>query len=1071
VNLRLITASAGAGKTWRLTKELDDAVAAGRARPDKIVATTFTALAAAALMERARARLLQGGRGFEAHQLLAARIGTVNAVCGALVAEFAFELGMSPSVQVLDDAAADVEFRRALARVVGDDRAEELDSFKARFEPERDWASAVREIVEGARANGLGVTDLATCASRSIYELDACLGAVTSADLDRMLADAVAATIPAIEANEDDSRGTADYLSTLRGSAHDLASARRLGWGAWASLARAKPTKKSLAHALAIQQIACRHIEHPRLRSDLHRLITLQFEVAAKSLAAYQEHKRAQGVIDFVDQETLALELLRRSDVRAALAGQIDLFLVDEFQDTSPIQLAVFLELAALAVESIWVGDPKQAIYGFRGADPSLMDAAVESLTSALSDPELVERAAFTVGDGRVETLNISYRSRPALVAITNEVFARAFASQGMPEERTRLIAKLEEEPAGLGEVVEHWPLELDRSAGSDNDEGLAAAVAAGVRDLLVRAPTVRAGDGAAPARSRDVAVLCRTNKQCQAVADALGALGVAAIVPRMGLLATTEVQVARAGLALWVDPGDPLAAAELARIITNPTDLDALVARVLDAPGRDAFRGDPTVARVLAARGLARDLGPVAAVDAVIAATELRALCAAWGNTEQRLANLDALRAHACGFAGENASARVAATIVGLLRYLDGLVPTFGGWRQARTDRQALLTSEDAVTVSTWHRAKGREWSITVLFGLETVRVPTPYGIHVMSERTSFDVADPLGGRWIRCWPNPYTTSNQLGVVRDAFERTAAHATLVAKADREALRVLYVGWTRARDLLVLAAKRGRLLGGIVGKLAAIDRSLICEPVGTTEGAEQVTWAGLDVSIRVVPSRPAPAVTVLVQPGLITLGRSPEPRPRAQSTPSSAAPVACALGEVVVLGPRIGVRGKPDMEAIGHAIHGVLAADRPELDEPARFELATALLARHGVVEHLVVAEVLAAAKRLWTWIDARFSGALVHREWPIVHCTDAGTIVSGTADLVLDVATGFVVIDHKTFPGTTEAAAVLALGYSGQLAAYADAIRAATGVAIASTWIHFPVRGRLVEVRLLRST
>ena len=58
-------------------------------------------------------------------------------------------------------------------------------------------------------------------------------------------------------------------------------------------------------------------------------------------------------------------------------------------------------------------------------------------------------------------------------------------------------------------------------------------------------------------------------------------------------------------------------------------------------------------------------------------------------------------------------------------------------------------------------------------------------------------------------------------------FERSATHAELVAKADREALRVLYVGWTRARDRLILAAQQGQFFGGILGKLVAIEPSAI----------------------------------------------------------------------------------------------------------------------------------------------------------------------------------------------------------------------------------------------------
>jgi hypothetical protein len=107
----------------------------------------------------------------------------------------------------------------------------------------------------------------------------------------------------------------------------------------------------------------------------------------------------------------------------------------------------------------------------------------------------------------------------------------------------------------------------------------------------------------------------------------------------------------------------------------------------------------------------------------------------------------------------------RDAVTVVGLLRHLEELCKDWD-WTTARADRQALLGGDDAVTVSTWHRAKGREWPLTVLFGLETLREPVPWGLHVESDVAGFDLARPLAGRWLRYWPNPYTTFNQGGPV-----------------------------------------------------------------------------------------------------------------------------------------------------------------------------------------------------------------------------------------------------------------------------------------------------------------
>ena len=170
------------------------------------------------------------------------------------------------------------------------------------------------------------------------------------------------------------------------------------------------------------------------------------------------------------------------------------------------------------------------------------------------------------------------------------------------------------------------------------------------------------------------------------------------------------------------------------------------------------------------------------------------------------------------------------------------------------------------------------------------------------------------------------------------------------------------------------------------------------------------------------------------------------------------------LGEVVTLGPRIALASTPDMEAVGDAVHAFLAADRDDDDRSTRAER---LLEVYGVVGCLRPDDLIAIASRLWRWIGERFAGAAVHREWPLVHRMANGTTVVGTADVVIVAADGFVVIDHKSFPGRAADAVDRALGFSGQLAAYVGAIQAATSTRPLSTWIHFPIRGQLVEVRL----
>jgi ATP-dependent helicase/nuclease subunit A len=92
-------------------------------------------------------------------------------------------------------------------------------------------------------------------------------------------------------------------------------------------------------------------------------------------LEGYSDWKKKHRVVDYVDMIDLALELVLRDDVAAELHEELRLVVVDEFQDTSPVQLALFTRLHELSGRNIWVGDPKQCIFEYAGADPELMNA------------------------------------------------------------------------------------------------------------------------------------------------------------------------------------------------------------------------------------------------------------------------------------------------------------------------------------------------------------------------------------------------------------------------------------------------------------------------------------------------------------------------------------------------------------------------------------------------------------------------------------------------------------------------------------------------------------------------
>ncbi|MGI9334341.1 MAG: UvrD-helicase domain-containing protein, partial [Gammaproteobacteria bacterium] len=365
-HITFISAGAGSGKTYRLTEILSERLATRRVRPEAVIATTFTRKAAAGLTQRVRQRLIRDGHYVYANSIGQAYIGTVNSVCGQLLARYAFEAGLSPHLEVLGEQDDTVVFAQALDDAMSSEDIGRLNAIAQRLEIDG-WRATVQAIVALARANDMPPEMLPAQAERSLEELFAYFPDPIESDLDDALRDAVAQAIADISTNDDETKGTKTYLDLLHNSAHRIHQGR-LTWSDWVRLAGRKPTRRSAPFAEPVAEAASRYDRHPGLHGDIRDWTRALFDLAARAMNTYRMLKAERGVMDFVDQEHELLALLDNPDVASSIREELDLLLVDEFQDTSPIQLAVFIKLAALAKECIWVGDIKQAIYGFRGS-------------------------------------------------------------------------------------------------------------------------------------------------------------------------------------------------------------------------------------------------------------------------------------------------------------------------------------------------------------------------------------------------------------------------------------------------------------------------------------------------------------------------------------------------------------------------------------------------------------------------------------------------------------------------------------------------------------------------------
>ncbi len=1008
----------------------------GEARPGAVLATTFTVKAISALRRSVRTHLLKAARSSDAQRLSAARIGTVNAVCGQLVNDFAFELGLSPDVGVLDEDGANNALKMAMSSVLTEED-EQLASRLVHMLGEWDWQEAVQQVVSLVRSNGISPEALASCSERSRDSWPA-VAAGSRRNVDELDAELLRTTDALIEQyslGTDGTKKTDKALTDVRRAHGLLKGGREVPWKLWAKLASLDVGAKSQDAAEPVIEAASAHDIHPKLYQDVGDAIALVFDIASRTLEAYREHKLAHGVIDFVDQEVYALRLLAREDVRSRLADEIDLVLIDEFQDTSPIQLAIFLQLATIARRSVWVGDQKQAIYGFRGTDPKLMDAAVEQIIEE-TEPEMLAQ---------------SWRSRPELVRLTSALFTPAFEAAGIPAARVHLEPARDEEPAGLGEILEIWRLN------SRNQEGDAVAIADATSQLLqddvkVRDPITMESR---PLRPSDVAILCRTNATCMAVAHALSLQDIRAVLPRVGILSTLEGRVVFSALMLWVDPRDSLAAAELAYLIDYPADGDAWLTRAVEAENSDVFGDCIAVRNVLAAREANSGASPVEALDAVMEATGSVEMCHRWGSTSPRLANLENLRAHAVNYIESRLGEGSAASTAGLVRHLASLPDD-------KLDTQGVSTGEMAVTVSTWHRAKGLEWPITVLFGIDKpLRGGTALGVKSASDQTAFNANDPLAQRWIRYWPYPYGGMSKGIPLNDRLAVHPVTAEAESQSEREGMRLLYVGWTRARDRLILASRPGKLGDGMLASLDTDGSHPLSEPDGG-----EVEWVG-----RKVPVKTREGNTGVVTP------RPPEPEPALPKHELRTHPQAWQFPsavdqhgpteEPIILGTPISVSGTPEWADLGNAVHGFIAADSSDLPPERRKEIAAYLQEAWSVDGAISTEHFLEVADRLWNWIDAQWDGYRRHREWPLAMKDDNGTQWTGAADLVLEFDDHLVLIDHKTFPGAVEQASTVASSSWGQISAYRQMLEAGTGKRVTAAYIHLPVLGAIVPMAL----
>ena len=1061
-----VTAGAGSGKTHVLVERYLRLLR--HCSIPEIAAITFTEAAATEMRERVR-RAVMSDPTLEQHRELLdeAVIGTVHALGLRLLREYPVEAGRDPSAAVLADDEAELLRRAACIEAIdaaaeaGDERTAALrglgvyhaglqlprmvaqrdaagDAFAAMGADSAGWAAYVRVILD--ERYGLQQTEMRTRAQAIAVRIRRDAEAVS----DRLAEVAHAVLPPLTEACEADS--WQDFIGFLR----DAAASTRLNVG------RRSPPDSDLKNALrelrdelaadAQRLPAWNENDQPAL--EVLAGLRALFEDAVRR---YEAAKQEQGALDYLDLELGAVALLRgHPAVAAEVRERFRHLMVDEAQDINPVQ-AELIELIAGGDGDgprpalFLVGDARQSIYRFRGAD-------VHRFTEL--------QRLVTLRGGPLRPLSRSFRSHDLLVGRINELFDEVFAGTALS------LAALPPMTGRPGEAPGDGPYLTLTQIGSRTADGertqdydrrrVEADVVAGeIRTLLDEGRLVwdRHDDRMRPARPGDIAILLRRFRHVHVFQQALDTHGIAAATPSGTGFFTRQEVLDCINLLRWLaEPQDDLALSGVLRSPFFALGDDTLlalrergspVAALADPPeeiaGKERDRCAHASETLADLRRAAASLPADALFELTLDRTAFEASWAPLAGGEQARANIRKLLRIVRTLAGHPLSEVVSY----LEQRRDDLDPREG---------PATLDRPDAVQLMTVHGAKGLEFPIVFVpeahlaswSTWDAVRWSREDGVSVTLER------DEDGDRRPR--PGFYAHLQQQDQLEDAEEHR---------------RLFYVAATRAGDYLFLSGDES----GNSGWLQAARDAHASGALREIELREPVP-PDLEVIARrrrppdlqppvasdekdyVPPLLARPPVIPLRASTPVTALRPPETDPR----PYRRGDGLAALRGLLVHRALEVSRGAPDS-----LDDDALADLAREQSERALDDATARALAGEGreMLDRFTRSPVAAAlaAPDVERWFELPFAW-----DWE-------GVPVHGSIDLVYRDAGGWHVIDFKSDRLDGTSAQEAARPYAVQIGLYQRAIEAAVGEAASAGLLFLLSSATTVAVVALLST
>lgn len=1071
-NITYISAGAGSGKTYTLTTRLAQLIAQGEVQPENVILTTFTIKAANEFRERAKAELYKLGKHDEASRLDGALIGTIDSVAFALVSKYWYTIGLAPKQGIMDDEAKKSYINQSIANIP---TKEELDFFRNYCEmfvgQDRGknnynfWKDHLRNIVEKSISfevhdytqsldhslsllnkirNGHGIT-LTNSERISLLEvmLEQTERAGASGAKDKTLKSIENLKKETKRLNEKGSKATNyDHIKwaievnrIIKGAPSTLKNPTDIPF--------LEDMRERLANVWRSNEVC----------NEQERYIKTLFEMAEKWKDAYEEYKRMKRIVDFCDMEHYMYKLLEDEEVAAEVGRTYTHLFVDEFQDCSPIQVKIFIRLSQVVKQSYWVGDTKQAIYGFRGSDTALTKAVADTIAEKNDQDNC-----------HIDTLEESWRSVPTLVDFSNKTFSKVFepilhdskqvvlnpAMLLHPEQCKKQIADCASNPLRYLNI---------KGNGGRSDKLPMDSLALYVKNVIDEEHVLPS----------DIAILARKRDTLKTIHDQFAEYGIACDMEETFALSEPACQLMMALITLVCNPNDDLAKAQIAYLTSEKMNLAEIIddrLYYLNIPQDQ--RTSEWLAQVEIIDGVNRlrdevkEQGIGAMIETIAIELDVKNIMSRWAIPIEKSMNaLQTMIMVAKNYENRSGEMAQPATPSGFADFLEQYEIT-------------LPMTGEGVLLTTYHGSKGLEWRYVfmVLDDMDTDRAITGglFGINHFHKEAP--IANNLfPAMCIRVLPWFFGNAKKMpDCIAELFVDTPLCHQLLRQNIEESARLLYVGVTRASEVLTLVpyykSKRLQWFSNVglddvdatrSGDILGIGMPF--ESVSPKVDTDQDLIVNVHSKVRIYPYK-APSMC-----------EAPERAIQPSGSKGKSLKVDVKLRSEQYIKINASKLAKRPYSEVGDCIHNVFAAiEHLEPNDIAE------LVKAHQMDEVISQSEeIIRAWNILVDYLNETYGPCIkTYHELPFRQLLDNAQLVVGSIDLVYQTECGCVLIDFKTFPQTESAlnpsSDHFAGLYAGQLDTYQLALETAR-LKVLDRLIYYPVTGMLVSVGESKTT